>query len=167
MSKQETLMNEKILAKTVRLVGEKGEQFGIKLIEEARQLADDAGVDLVMVAEAAAPPVCRLMDFGKFKYRQKKRQHEHHRHQPQMKELRLRPKTEEHDLMVRVHKAREFLQRGDRVLVNVRFRGREMAHTQLGRGLLERFANALEDIAKIEKPPAMESRRMIMILAKK
>ena len=167
MSKQDLLLNDRIKATEVRLVGEEGEQYGIKSIDEARRLAEEAGVDLVLVAENATPPVCKIMDYGKFKYRQKKRQHEHHHHQPQMKELRLRPKTEAHDMMVRVRQARHFLERGDRVLVNLRFRGREMAHTDLGQRLLQRFSQELEDIAKIERPPSMEGRRMVMILAKK
>lgn len=130
-------------------------------------MADDEGLDLVLVAPNADPPVCKVMDYGKFKYQQKKRQHEHHRHQPQLKELRLRPKTEEHDLMVRVKQARHFIERGDRVQVTVRFRGREMAHTELGRAMLDKFASAMEDIAKVEKLPTMEGRRMNIVLARK
>ena len=167
MSTKEPLINDRIKAETVRLVGKEGEQLGIKEIATARELAEDAGVDLVLVAPNAVPPVCKIMDYGKFKYRQKKRQHEHHRHNPQIKELRMRPKTEEHDLLVRTRKAREFLARGDRVLVTVRFRGRELAHTELGLTLLERFFKELEDIAKVEKTPSMEHRRMTMILANK
>jgi len=167
VSAKEQQINERIKASLVRLVGESGEQFGIKKIEEARALADEAGVDLVLVAPNADPPVCKIMDYGKYKYQQKKRLHEHHKHQPQMKELRLRPKTETHDLLVRVRKAREFLERGDRVLVNLRFRGREMAHRELAAALMDRFTKELEDIAKVEKPPTMEGRRMAMILIKK
>ena len=158
-------MNDQIRATEVRLIGEKGEQLGVKPTAEALKTAEEAGLDLVLVAEAADPPVAKFMDYGKFKYRQKKRQHEHHHHQPQMKELRLRPKTEEHDLMVRVKHARTFLARGDRVMINLRFRGREMAHTDLGRAVLERFVKHVEDVAKVEKMPTMEHRRMIMILA--
>jgi len=167
VSTKELRRNERITASEVRLVGAAGEQLGIKEIGVAQQLADEAGVDLVLVAPDATPPVCKIMDYGKFKYQQKKRQHEQHKHQPQMKELRLRPKTEDHDLMVRVRKAREFLDRGDRVLVNLRFRGREMAHIDLGAALLKRFATELEDIAKVEKMPSMEGRRMVMVLSKK
>ena len=167
MSKEEVHINERIRAKTVRLVGDDGTQHGIKPIEEALQMADDEGLDLVLVAPNADPPVCKVMDYGKFKYQQKKRQHEHHRHQPQLKELRLRPKTEEHDLMVRVKQARHFIERGDRVQVTVRFRGREMAHTELGRAMLDKFASAMEDIAKVEKLPTMEGRRMNIVLARK
>ena len=167
MSTKELRRNERINVPLVRLVGGEGEQLGIKQIEEARSLAEEAEQDLVLVAPDADPPVCKIMDYGKFKYQQKKRQHEHHKHHPQMKELRLRPKTEDHDLMVRVRQAREFIERGDRVLINLRFRGREMAHTDLARVLMERFISEMEDIAKVEKQPAMEGRRMVMIFAKK
>ena len=160
-------INDRIKAPAVRLIGDQGEQLGVKPTPEAQQLAEEAGLDLVLVAPNADPPVCKIMDYGKFKYQQRKRQHEHHHHQPQMKELRLRPKTEEHDLMVRVRKAREFLERGDRVMINLRFRGREMAHVDLARSLLERFAKEIEDIAKVEKRPSMEGRRMVMIFARK
>jgi len=120
-----------------------------------------------MVSPEADPPVCKIIDYGKFKYEQKKRQHEHHKHTPQIKELRLRPKTEEHDLMVRVRQARGFIERGDRVIVNVFFKGRELSHAELGRAVLERFCNELQDIAKTERPPHMEGRRMGIVLVKK
>lgn len=167
MSKQQTPINDQIQAETVRLIGEDGTQHGIKPIKEARSMAEDAGLDIVLVATNSEPPVAKIMDYGKFKYQQKKRQHEHHHHQPQLKELRMRPKTEQHDLMVRVKKAREFLERGDRVQVTVMFRGREMTHTEMGRAVLEKFYNELEDLAKIEQQPRMEGRRMHILLAKK
>lgn len=161
------ILNEKIHARTVRLIGEDSEQLGIQPIEEARRLADEAGMDLVLVSPNAEPPVARIMDFGKFKYEQKKRQHDHHKHQPQIKELRLRPKTEDHDLQVRVKKAREFLARGDRVIVNVRFRGREMTHQDIGFSVLDRFMNELQDIAKAERNPMMMGRQISVTLVKK
>jgi len=167
VSAKELPINSGITAKTVRLIGEAGEQLGIQPIEEARRLADEAGADLVMVSPEAQPPVCKIIDYGKYKYQQKKRQHEHHKHTPQIKELRLRPKTEEHDLLVRVRQARQFLERGDRVLVNVFFRGREMAHADMGRTLLERFYTEVQDLAKMERPPVMEGRRMGIVLTKK
>ena len=167
MSKQEVLINERIRARSVRLIGADGTQYGIKSIQDARRIAEDDGLDLVLVAPNSEPPVCKIMDFGKFKYQQKKRQHESHKHQPQLKELRMRPKTEEHDLMVRVKKAREFLERGDRVQVTVMFRGREMAHRELGEAVLTRFAEILDDIAKIERSAKMEGRRMNIMLAKR
>ena len=167
MSVKEPLLNEKIRARTVRLIGAESEQLGVKPIEEALQLAEQAGFDLVLVSPDADPPVAKIIDYGKFKYEQKKRQHEHHKHQPQIKELRFRPKTEEHDLMVRVRQARQFIERGDRVIVNVFFRGREMAHADLGRAVLERFVIEMQDVAKPERPPMMEGRRMGVVLVKK
>jgi len=167
VSIKEIRINERITCKSVRLIGEQGEQLGIKTIEEARQLAADSGIDLLMVSPEADPPVCKIIDYGKFKYEQKKRQHEHHKHQPQIKELRLRPKTEEHDLLVRVKQARDFIERGDRVVVSVFFKGREMAHSELGREVLVKFMTHIEDIAKSEAPPRMEGRRMGIVLVKK
>lgn len=167
MSKQQTPINDQIEAAAVRLIGADGTQHGIKPIVEARHMAEDDGLDIVLVSPNAEPPVAKIMDYGKFKYQQKKRQHEHHHHQPQLKELRMRPKTEQHDLMVRVKKAREFLERGDRVQITVMFRGREMAHTEMGRAVLEKFFAEIEDLAKIEQQPRMEGRRMNMLLAKK
>ena len=167
MSIKEIRINERITCKSVRLIGEQGEQLGIKTIEEARQLAADSGIDLLMVSPEADPPVCKIIDYGKFKYEQKKRQHVQHKHQPQIKELRLRPKTEDHDLLVRVKQAREFIERGDRVVVSVRFKGREMAHSELGREVLIKFIAQMEDIAKPEAPPRMEGRQMGIIFVKK
>lgn len=167
MSTKELPINERITAKTVRLIAESGDMLGVKTIEDARKLALEAELDLVMVSPEADPPVCKIIDYGKFKYEQKKRQHEHHKHTPQIKELRLRPKTEEHDLMVRVRQARAFIERGDRVIVNVFFKGRELSHAELGRAVLEKFCNSLQDIAKSERPPLMEGRRMGIVLVKK
>ena len=121
----------------------------------------------MLVSPEADPPVAKIIDYGKYKYEQKKRQQVHHHHAPQIKELRLRPKTEEHDLLVRVKQARGFIERGDRVIVNVFFRGREMAHSELGMAVLERFVSELRDIAKPERSPAMEGRRIGVVLVKK
>lgn len=167
MATKELRINERILAPQVRLIGEAGEQLGIQPIEEARRLSGEAGLDLVLVSPEADPPVAKIIDYGKFKYEQKKRQQEHHHHAPQIKELRLRPKTEEHDLLVRAKQARGFIERGDRVIVNVFFRGREMAHSELGMAVLQRFVSELQDIAKPERPPAMEGRRIGVVLVKK
>jgi translation initiation factor IF-3 len=167
VSTKELPINDRITAKTVRLIADSGEMLGVKTIEDARKLAQEAELDLVLVSPEADPPVCKIIDYGKFKYEQKKRQHEHHKHTPQIKELRLRPKTEEHDLMVRVRQARAFIERGDRVIVNVFFKGREMSHSELGRAVLEKFCTELQDIAKSERPPLMEGRRMGIVLVKK
>ncbi len=131
-------------------------------------MAKQREIDLVEVAPQARPPVCRLMDYGKYKYKQKKRQHGgKHKHQPQLKEIRLRPNTGEHDVEIKLKHAREFLDKKDKVSVSMRFRGREMAHTDLGRDLMMHFAEQLQDIAKVESHPRQEGRRMTMLLAPK
>jgi len=162
-------VNDRIRAREVLLVSEKGEPLGVKPIEDARQVAQEAGLDLVEVAPSAQPPVCRLIDYGKFRYRQSKRTHESHRHShvSQLKEVRLKANTGPHDVAVRMEHARKFLERGDRVLVNMLFRGRQLAHTDRGMAVLERFAEDLSDIARVEKRPSMENRRMTMILVQK
>lgn len=143
---------------------------GIIPTTEALQLAQDAGMDLVEVSPNDRPPVCRIMDFGKFKYEQKKRlsQKSNKQHQTQLKEIRLRPKTGQHDINFKVKRAKEFLAQNDKVKVNVIFRGRENAHHERGRKILEGVMELLEDIAKVEKPAGMEGpRAMSMILAPK
>lgn len=134
--------------------------------DEALRLAREASMDLVEVAPDATPPVCKIMDYGRFKYEQKKKAHQARTKQKvtHVKELRLRPKIEEHDLMVKVKKAREFLQAGDRVQLNMIFRGREMAHLELGKGQLERFAAEVADLGKVDQSANLEGRRMILIL---
>lgn len=124
-------------------------------------------MDLVEVAPDASPPVCKIMDYGRFKYQQKKKSHQAKTKQKaaHLRQLRLRPKTETHDLMFKVKKAREFLEGGDRVQINLLFRGREMAHIELGKGLLERFAAEVADIGKVDQSASLEGRRMTMLLA--
>jgi translation initiation factor IF-3 len=136
------------------------------LIEEAVRRSREAGLDLVEVAPDASPPVCKIMDYGKYKYEQKRKVHQARAKQKivQLKELRLRPKTEEHDLLIKVRKAKEFLDDGDRVQVNMMFKGREMAHIDLGKALLDRFAVELGDAAKVERPAILEGRRMTLLL---
>ena len=162
-------MNDRIRAGDVRLIDKDGEQLGIKPLEEALKISAESRQDLVEVAPNATPPVCRIMDYGKFKYKQQKRTHDPGKkhHVSQLKELRLRPKTDKHDIEIRIRRARQFLERGDRVLVNMLFRGREMAHADIGKGILERFAADLEDMAKVEKYPTMVNRRMSIILVHK
>ncbi len=120
---------------------------------------------MVEVAPQAEPPVCRLMNFGKFKYRQKKKTHKHH--VSQLKELRLRPKIDPHDLQTKIHQARKFLERKDKVLVNMIFRGRERAHAELGKEMLKKFAQELEDVAKVEKEATLDGRKMGILLTPK
>lgn len=163
---QELRINERIFAKQVRLIGEEGAQLGIVSRQEALEKARELGTDLVEVAPQADPPVCRLMSYGKYKYRQKKKTKQK-QHVSQLKELRLRPKTDVHDLQTKIRQARKFLERKDKVLVNMMFRGRERAHTEIGKEILLKFAQELADIAKIEKDVTLDGRRMGLILAPK
>jgi translation initiation factor IF-3 len=139
------------------------------LTEEAMKRARESGLDLVEVAPDAKPPVCKIMDYGKFKYEQKKKAHTAKTKQKvtHIKELRLRPKTEEHDLMVKIKKAKEFLTAGDRVQVNMLFKGREMAHIDLGKTLLEKFGVEIADVGKVERPAILDGRRMTLVLVPK
>ena len=152
----------------MRLVSVDGEQLGIMPTTEALEIAQKSDLDLVEVAPNEKPPVCRIMDHGKFKYQQRKRQQKQSKqHQAQLKEIRVRPKTGQHDIDVKVRRARDFLTHRDKVLINVLFRGREMAHIDVGQSIVEAIIAQLEDIAKVEKPPRMEGRRMSAILAPK
>ena len=153
----------------MRVISETGEQLGIMPREEALQAALDAGMDLVEVAPDADPPVVRIMDFGKQKYRQKKKSHQSHvrQHVSQMKALRLSPVTEEHDVQVKLKKARQFLARRDRVVFNLMFRGRQMLHRELGMELMKRIREELSDVAKAEDEPRMEGRRLWMVFGPK
>jgi len=160
-------VNERIRVGSVRLIDLKGEQVGVVPVEEAMRLAREAEVDLVEVAPTADPPVCRLMDYGKFKYRQRKREQQaKHRHAGEMKSIQLGgPRTEEHDMDFKLRKAREFLDRGQRVQIYIRFRGAQMRHTELGEQLLQRCVEKLSDVAKVERPAKMEGRRMSVLVA--
>ncbi len=153
----------------MRLIDENGAQVGIVETVEAMRRADEAGLDLVEVSPDAQPPVCRIMDYGKFKYKQKKKVHQSRakQHVTQIKELRLHPKTDKHDIEIKINHAREFLQKKDKVLVNMLFKGREMAHTEIAREKMTFFAQQLEDVGKLERPPVMEGRRMHMVIAPK
>ena len=153
----------------MRLIGLEGEQLGIKSLGDALSLAREGVVDLVEVAPQAVPPVCKLMDYGKFKYRQRKRVHQakvfHHR--VQTKEIRLHPKTGDHDLEVKARQARKLIALGDKIQVNVFFKGREMAHRELGMEVLTKFAAQLEDVVKVETSARQEGRRMTMTVVPK
>ncbi len=163
------MINEKIREKEVRVVSDSGEQLGIKSIAEARAMAEEAGVDLVLIAPTAKPPVCRLIDYGKFKYEQTRKEKEAKKKQKiiEIKEIRMSPNIDKNDLNTKVNAARKFLTKGDRVKVTLRFRGREMAHIQNGRVILEDFAKSLEDIAVVEKAPKVEGRTLTMFLTEK
>lgn len=160
-------INEKIRITPVRVIAADGRQLGVMPTEEALQAARLVGLDLVEVASGEKPPVCRIMDFGKFKYQQKKRLHRTYTHQTKVKELRVRPKTGTHDIAVRISKAREFLGHNDKVLLSVIFRGREMAHVEEGRRVIKEIIEQLEDVAKVEAPPIQHGKRIACTLAPK
>ncbi len=151
----------------MRLVSPDGEQIGITPLAEALEKARDLELDLVEVAENANPPVCRIMDYGKFKYQQKKKLHKTHVHQTKLKEIRLRPKTGEHDIEFKINKARTFLGHKDKVTVSVIFRGREMAHIDEGQRIMRHVIEQLEEIGKVESPPQQTGRRLICTIAPK
>ena len=159
--------NTRIRAREVRLIDEEGNQVGIVAIREALQRAEDQGLDLVEVAPNAVPPVCRIMDYGKFRYEQSKKEREARKHQQQveLKEVRLKPKTDSHDIDVKVKQARKFLQAGDKVKFTLRFRGREIFHPDIGLSMLDRMADDLRDIAVVEQKPMMEGRVLSLLLA--
>ncbi|MFZ5539284.1 MAG: translation initiation factor IF-3 [Pseudomonadota bacterium] len=162
-------INREITAPEVRLVGVDGEPLGIVKLAEALRLAEEKDVDLVEIAPNAVPPVCRLMDYGKFKYQEQKKAHEARLKQKviEVKEIKFRPATDDHDYQTKVRKLQEFLQEGDKAKVTMRFRGREMAHQELGLKLLERVRNDLEAISQVEAMPKLEGRQMVMVLAPK
>jgi len=151
----------------VRLIDENGTQVGIIGIREALALAEERGFDLVEVAPNAVPPVCRLLDYGKFRYEQSQKEREARRNQKQadLKQIRLMPKTAEHDITTKANQAKKFLLQGDKVKFNVRFRGREMAHPDIGRKMLEDIAEQLRDIAVVEQKPLLEGRVLSLLLA--
>jgi len=164
---KDTHVNENIRAKSVRVIAENGDQLGILTIQEALAKAKEAGIDLVEISPTADPPVCKILDFGKFRFEQEKKQRESKKKQKlvKLKEIRMQPKIEEHDLTFKVKHIREFLDEGCKVKVTIRFRGREMAHTELGRVVLDEVLEKLEDSYTLEAPPKMEGRFMHMQLA--
>jgi translation initiation factor IF-3 len=149
------------------VIGSEGEVLGVVETIDALQRAREVGLDLVEVAPQEKPPVCRIMDYGKFKYQQKKRQHKGHTHHSKNKELRVRPKIGDHDLMTKVNRAKEFLAEKDKVIFSVIFRGRENAHVDEGYKLVQRLQKELEAVAKLEQSPQMHGRRIVVIFAPK
>ena len=162
-------INEQIRDREVRVIGEDGQQLGIMSSRDAMRLAEEAGVDLVKIAPTAKPPVCRIVDYGKFRYEQTRKEKDAKRKQKTMevKELRLSPNIDTNDLNTKVNAARKFLSKGDKVKVTLRFRGREMAHMNTSKHILDDFAQALADIAVVDKAPKVEGRSMTMFLAQK
>lgn len=165
----ELFINEQIRDKEVRVIGEDGSQLGIMSIKEAMDLAAEAGVDLVKIAPTAKPPVCRIVDYGKYKYEQTRKEKDAKKKQKvvEIKEIRLSPNIDTNDLNTKINAAKKFLSKGDRVKVTLRFRGREMAHMNSSKHILDDFAESLSDVAVIEKAPKVEGRSMAMFLTEK
>ena len=163
------MINEQIRDKEVRLIGEDGEQLGIVSSRDALKMAEEAGLDLVKIAPTAKPPVCKIVDYGKYKYEQVRKEKEAKKKQKviDIKEIRLSPNIDTNDLNTKIAAARKFLTKGDRVKITLRFRGREMAHMNNSKHILDDIAQSLSDIAVVEKAPKVEGRSMTMFLTEK
>ncbi len=166
--KQELPINEKIRAKEVQIISENGEKLGVKSLNEALEIAFEKKLDLVLVAPNSNPPVCKIMNYGKYKFEQAKKEKEAKKKQKvfELKEIRVTPNTEEHDFNFKVKNARKFLEDGCKVKITVRFRGRELSYAKLGENLLNKFADALSDIASLDKKAVLEGKNMFIILSK-
>ncbi|MEZ5965046.1 MAG: translation initiation factor IF-3 [Planctomycetota bacterium] len=162
-------MNNQIRIRQIRVIGADGGQLGVLETAVAQQMANESGLDLVEIAPNQRPPVCRIMDFGKYKYELKKKEQASRRkqHQTQLKEVRVRPRIAEHDMQVKIRHAREFLEAGDKVQVNCLLRGREIMHQDLALKVMKHVFEFLSDIAKVEREPRLEGKRLVMIVAKK
>lgn len=160
-------VNEQIRITPIRVIAANGDQLGIIETAQALALAREAELDLVEVAPTERPPVCRIMDFGKFKYQQNKRQHKNHAHSAKIKEIRVRPKTGDHDLEVKVNHAKEFLEHKNKVIISVVFKGREAAHMEEGRKVVEKMIKELEPVGKLEGSPSTMGKRIICTLTPK
>ncbi len=160
-------INHDIKVEEVRVVDEDGEMKGVMSVADAVELAEAAGLDLVEVSPNASPPVCKILDYGKYKYEQQKKAAEARKKQKtvDVKEVKIRPGIEDHDYQVKMRNARKFLENGDKVKVTMRFRGREMAHQDIGMDLLKRMIEELSDIGKVDLHPKMEGRQIIMVLS--
>jgi translation initiation factor IF-3 len=169
ISKEDLRVNEEIRTKEIRLISETGEQLGIMPPKEGLKIALSKGLDMVEIAPNAKPPVCKIMDIGKYKYEQSKRERDARKKQRiiSVKEVKLRPNIEDHDFEVKTKNAIRFLKDGDKVKVTIMFRGRELSHPELGRQLLSRVAACVQELATIEKDPKLEGKNMTMILSPK
>ena len=163
------MINEQIRDREIRLIGEDGEQLGIMSAREAMKIAQEAELDLVKIAPAAKPPVCKIIDYGKYKNEQARKEKEAKKKQKtvEVKEVRLSPNIDTNDLNTKINNAKKFISKGNKVKVTLRFRGREMAHVQQSKHILDDFAETLADVAVVEKPAKMEGRAMSMVLAEK
>ncbi|MBQ0041751.1 MAG: translation initiation factor IF-3 [Lachnospiraceae bacterium] len=162
-------INEQIRDKEVRVIGESGEQLGIMSAAEALKLAEEAGVDLVKIAPTATPPVCKIIDYGKYRYEQARKEKDARKKQKivEIKEIRLSPNIDTNDLNTKISAARKFLEKGNKVKVTLRFRGREMAHMNASKHILDDFAESLQDVAVVDKPAKVEGRSMALFLTEK
>ncbi|WP_143262156.1 translation initiation factor IF-3 [Sediminibacillus massiliensis] len=160
-------VNEKIRAREVRLIDSNGDQLGVKSRQEALEIAQTRNLDLVLVAPNAKPPVCRIMDYGKYRFEQQKKEKEARKKQKviNVKEVRLSPGIEDHDFNTKLRNARKFLEKGDKVKASIRFRGRAITHKELGQEVLEKMAEECKDISTVETKPKMEGRSMFLMLA--
>ena len=163
------MINEQIRDREIRLISENGEQLGIMSAREALKIAQEAELDLVKIAPMAKPPVCKIIDYGKYKYEQTRTEKEARKKQKtvEIKEVRLSPNIDTNDLNTKINNAKKFISKGNKVKVTLRFRGREMAHVQQSKHILDDFAETLADIAVVEKPAKMEGRAMSMVLTEK
>ena len=163
------MINEQIRDKEVRLIGPDGEQLGIVSSKEAQKIADDAGLDLVKIAPNAKPPVCKVIDYGKYRYELARKEKEAKKKQKtvELKEIRLTPNIEANDLNTKMSAAKKFIEKGNKVKITLRFRGREMAHMNSSKHILDDFAEGLSDVAGVEKAPKVEGRSIGMVLAEK
>lgn len=163
------MVNEGIRAREVRLIGQNGDQLGIKSRQEALEIAGRANLDLVLVAANAKPPVCRIMDYGKFRFEQQKKEKEARKNQKiiNLKEVRLSPTIDEHDFNTKLRNAIKFLEKGDKVKASIRFKGRAITHKEIGQRVLDRFSEACAEVATVETKPKMDSRSMFLMLAPK
>ncbi|MDW7682444.1 MAG: translation initiation factor IF-3, partial [bacterium] len=163
MKKKEARVNEQITSPTVRVINYDGTQIGVLNIKEAKNLATEAGLDLVEIVPNSNPPVCKIIDYGKYKYEasKKEKQMKKRQHVIQFKEIRLSPKIEEHDFSFKVKHARNFIEQGNKVKVSVFFKGRQITHVEFGRQVIDRFISEVEDIAKLETDPQFEGRSMV------
>ncbi|MEX2353996.1 MAG: translation initiation factor IF-3, partial [Gammaproteobacteria bacterium] len=167
VAEKQNRLNEEIIAREIRLIGADGEQVGIVSVDEALKMAEEAGLDLVEIVPNAEPPVCRVMDYGKFQFEQNKKKHAAKRKQKQIqvKEVKFRPGTDDGDYQVKLRNIIRFLTGGDKVKITLRFRGREMAHQELGMQMLERIEQDLVEYGTVEQFPKLEGRQMVMVLA--
>ena len=163
------MLNEQIRDKEIRLIGDDGEQLGIMSAKDALKMAKEAGLDLIKIAPTAKPPVCRIVDYGKYRYEQTRKEKEAKKKQKvtEVKEIRFSPNIDENDLNTKANQARKFLSKGDKVKVSLRFRGREMAHMSATKQILDDFLAKVEDVAVVEKPAKLEGRSMVMVLSEK